>query len=372
MKDGLTAGIIGTGFMSRVHAQAILAGGNSVAGVVGSSLVRGQAAAADYPATHAFATVQDLLDSGVDVVHVCTPNALHFDAALAAIEAGVPVICEKPLATSVGDAVSLVRSAEDRGIVTGIPFIYRYYPLVREIRRRISQQPANRLWLLHGSYLQDWLAEKSATNWRVSTELGGQSRAFGDIGVHWCDLMEFVTGQRIVSVNATAANAFERAGGDGQNETEDGVVLTFRTDAGAVGSLVVSQASAGRRNRLWFSFDGPDASYSFDQETPERAWIGGADGSLLIDRDPSRHPSAELRPTALPAGHPQGYQISFNDFVADTYAAIQGETRHSRPTFTDGLRAALITDAVLTSDADGRWTDVPTVDSILREPATAR
>lgn len=158
-----------------------------------------------------------LLESGeIDVVHICTPNATHSGLAAKAIAAGKAVICEKPMATSGAEAEQLVASATDYGTATAIPFVYRFYPAVREARARIRAHEAGRLWMLHGSYLQDWLAGSQEANWRVDPKLGGGSRAFGDIGVHWCDLMEFTTGHRIVRLIAKLSHAYaERPGGPG-------------------------------------------------------------------------------------------------------------------------------------------------------------
>ncbi|WP_432990240.1 Gfo/Idh/MocA family protein [Dactylosporangium sp. CA-233914] len=359
MADNIRAGILGTGFMGRVHGQAILAAGARVVGVVGRTHDSGTEAALRYPHATGFATVDALLDAGVDVVHVCLPNALHHEASRTLIAAGVAVVCEKPLATSLQDAADLTDAAADAGIVTGVPFVYRYYPVVREIRRRLRRD-GSRLWLLHGSYLQDWLASRHATNWRVEPSAGGRSRAFGDIGIHWCDLMEYVTGHRITRLSARLGNAFDREGGPEQNLTEDGGLITFETDAGAIGSLVISQVSAGRRNRLWFSFDGPEVSYSFNQESPESMWVGLPSEAHVVDRDPSSGGEQSRRSNALPPGHPQGYQHCFNDFVADTYAAIRGDDPGDRPQFADGLRAAQLTEAVLTSTTSrSEWIDVP-------------
>ncbi|MEK8174960.1 Gfo/Idh/MocA family oxidoreductase [Streptomyces sp. M19] len=155
----------------------------------------------------------------------------------------------------------------------------------------------------HPRQLPSGLARRrGATNWRVDPVAGGATRAFGDIGVHWCDLAEFVTGQRITRVNAAFARAVPARpaadGGPRPVATEDGAVVLLETDAGAVGSVVVSQASAGYKNALSFSFDGPDASYAFRQETPESLWIGGRDGNQVLTRDPGRpgHPSAAPPP----------------------------------------------------------------------------
>ena len=360
------AGILGTGFMARVHAQAVASSGNTVVGVVGSSWESSTRFAQGLPAGRGLADLDELLALEPDVVHVCTPNALHREQAERILAAGVSVIVEKPLATTAADAAAVV-GRRHLARVAAVPFIYRYYPLVREIRERIRRAPKNRLWLLHGSYLQDWLAGVTDTNWRVDPATGGASRAFGDIGVHWCDLMEFVTGQRIVSLSATTGNAFTRAGGAAQNATEDGAIVSFTTDAGAIGSLVVSQASAGRGNRLWFSFDGPDESYEFDQERPETVWVGSRSESRLLQRDPAKAAAAPPGATPLPVGHPQGYQQCFNDFVLDAYRAVQGGESPDLPTVMDGLRASLLTEAVLESAASGATVPVPSVWSYLAE-----
>jgi predicted dehydrogenase len=263
------------------------------------------------------------------------------------------VICEKPLATDVADARRLVEAAADAGVVAAVPFVYRFYPTVREARARIGAGEAGRLWLLHGSYLQDWLAVADATNWRVDPALGGASRTFGDIGVHWCDLMEFTTGHRITRLVARLAAAYP------DRPTEDGAAVLFDTDRGASGSVVVSQATPGRKNRLWFSFDGPAASYAFDQELPDSLWVGGQRSTQVVPRGPDTLSEAAAAYAGLPAGHPQGYQDCFTAFVADVYGAIGGQKPDGLPTFTDGLRAAVLTAAVVESAAQSSWVEVP-------------
>jgi predicted dehydrogenase len=364
MTAKLRAGIIGTGFMGSVHAHAVRAAGGEVSAVAGSSRASGEAAAAGLGARTAAESPEALLArEDVDVVHICTPNATHADLARKAIAAGKAVVCEKPLATSVEDARELTDLADRAGVVTAVPFVYRFYPAVREARDRIARGEAGRLWLLHGSYLQDWLAGADATNWRVDSTLGGASRAFGDIGVHWCDLMEFTTGHRITRLMARTSRAYEQRETHGQLSsvgTEDGATLMFETDKGAIGSLVVSQVSPGRKNRLWFSFDGTEASFSFNQERPDTLHIGRTDSSSEIPVGPQTLSTpGGRRYSRLPPGHPQGYQDSFNAFVADVYAAVRGQEPEGLPTFRDGLRAARLTDALITSAAQQVWVDVP-------------
>jgi predicted dehydrogenase len=368
----LRSGIIGTGFMGSVHAAAVRAAGGTVTRVAGRSKAGAASALARLGGVAAAESPQALIESDdVDVVHICTPNATHAELASLAIAAGKAVICEKPLATTSLDAAILQAEAGRAGVVNAVPFVYRFYPAVREARARLAAGEAGPLWLLHGSYLQDWLADAGSSNWRVDPAQGGGSRAFGDIGVHWCDLMEFVTGHRIERLVAQTARAFperppagpDSAGMTAPVGTEDGATVSFETDRGAIGSLIVSQVSPGRKNRLWFSFEGPDASFSFNQEKPDSLWIGGSTSSRTISSGSDSLATEQgARYAFLPAGHPQGYQDSFTAFVADVYAAVRGDAPDGLPDFGDGLRAARITEAVLESAATGRSVDVPSGD----------
>lgn len=364
---GVRAGIIGLGFIGEVHARAVRAAGGTLAAVADASPERSAAMAERLGAAWGAPTAGALLESSdIDVVHICTPNHLHAPLARLAIAAGKHVVCEKPLATSRGDAQDLVDGARDAGVVAAVPFIYRYYPTVREARARVQRGDSGPIRLIHGSYLQDWLSNSQDHNWRVEPALGGASRTFADIGVHWCDLVEFVTGHRITSLVARLATTVpERLSpsGDGAVSqvvgTEDAATLIFETDHGAVGSLIASQVTPGRKNRLWFSLDGADTSMAFDQELPESLWIGSRDSTNLLVRGSTDMSAAAQRYSVLPAGHPQGYQDCFNGFVADTYAAIAGGSPEGLPQFADGLRASALTEAVLTSSATRSWVEVP-------------
>jgi predicted dehydrogenase len=346
MADQLRAGIIGAGFIGTVHANAVRAAGGVVARVAASTPERSAAAADRLGALAAAATAEDLIDSGdVDVVHICTPNSMHTPLAHRTLAAGKPVVCEKPLATTLSDAQSLAASAGEQ--VATVPFVYRFYPAVREARARVAAGEVGPLHLLHGAYLQDWQAGGASAGWRGEPAEGGAYRAFADIGVHWCDLVEFTTGHRITRLLAST--------------TGGGTVTTvlFSTDAGAAGSMLVSQTAIGRRNALRFSLDGADASYGFDQEHPENLFIGGLDGNLALHRGSPAASPATAPYSLLPPGHPQGYQDCFNAFVADTYAAIGGSTPDGLPTFADGVRAGMLVDAVIASSESSTWVEVP-------------
>jgi predicted dehydrogenase len=254
------------------------------------------------------------------------------------------------------EAAELTALAAEAGVTATVPFVYRFYPTVREARARVATGSSGPVRLLHGSYLQDWLAEDTDDNWRVDAAAGGSSRAFADIGVHWCDLVEFVSGHRIVRVAARTVVAVPVRGGR-PVQTEDAAVVLFETDGGATGNLTISQISPGRKNRLWFSVDGAAESLTFDQENPDSLWIGGREVNRQLLRGTGESLAA-ARYTVVPAGHPQGYQDCFDAFVADTYAAMAGERPDGLPTFDDGLRAARLTQAVLDSSRQSRWVEV--------------
>jgi predicted dehydrogenase len=362
------AGVIGLGFIGEVHVRAIRAAGGTLAAVADASPATITETAERLGARWGAPSAEALISSpDVDVVHICTPNHLHAPLARMAIEAGKHVVCEKPLATTRSDAEDLVGATRAAGVVAAVPFIYRYYPTVQEARARVTTGAAGPVRLIHGSYLQDWLSTRADQNWRVDPALGGASRTFADIGVHWCDLVEFATGHRITALAARLLTAFPQRGTDDDGNghgsrpvgTEDAAALLFETDQGAVGSLVASQVTPGRKNRLWFSLDGATTSLAFDQEAPESLWVGSRAGTSLVMRGSEGMSEAAQRLSVLPAGHPQGYQDCFNGFVSDVYAAVTGEAPDGLPRFDDGLRAAVLTEAVLASSATRSWVEVP-------------
>jgi predicted dehydrogenase len=368
----LRIGIAGTGFVGRVHARAARLAGATIAGVAASTPERAAAARAELGAEREFASAEALATAdGVDVVHVCTPNHLHLPLARAAVAAGKHVICEKPVALDSAQAEELTAAAEHAGVLVTVPFVYRYYPTVRELRARLGSAAPPRL--LSGGYLQDWLLGADDYNWRVDPELGGASRAFADIGSHWCDLLEFVTGQRLTSLVARTAIAhptrrgsdaasFARGAGAEEEravQTEDVAALLFETDAGATGSLLVSQISAGRKNRLWLEIVAAEETLVFDQERPDTLTVLRRAGAEVIPRDFETLAPEAARYVTLPGGHPQGYQDCFDAFVRESYAAFAGEAAaDGLPRLADGARAVQITEAVLASARRNEWVEV--------------
>lgn len=376
MRSALRVGLVGTGFIGGVHARSIAASGAHLVAVAASTPARAEDAAHRLGADRAFDKGLDLVSAdGIDVVHIATPNDLHAELTLAALEAGKHVVCEKPLATTVVDASRMFVLAQARGLFGAVPFVNRFHPMAREARARVLGGSCGVVHTVHGSYLQDWMLDPDATNWRVDAVRGGPSRAFADIGSHWVDLAEWITGDRIVDLVATTSiNVADRPAGDREafsteplgsdagrvpTTTEDTACVLFRTEGGATGTLTVSQVAAGRKNRLWIEIDTEHSSVTFDQEDAEHLRIGDGFGARTLARDPNQVSSTAQPYAVLPAGHSQGFQDCFDLFVRDVYRSIDdGAAGEGLPTFADGLRSARVVEAVLASARAHSWIEV--------------
>jgi len=368
LADEVGVAILGTGFAGRVHALAARMLGARLVGVMASTQERSDAAAAELGAEHGFASVTELLEHpAVEVVHVCTPNARHVSQVEQALAHGKHVICEKPLATSAEDSARLSALARETGLIAAVAFAYRYQALAREARARVLAGELGRVRLVHGTYLQDWLLYQDDADWRAVSEIGGPSRAFADIGSHWCDLAEWMTGERITDLAAVTSTVYPArraaAGAGAPGElvpvtNEDVACLVFRATGGVIGTLTVSQVSPGRKNRLWLEVDAAEASVVFDQENAEWLWLGRRQAGEQIARD--RRPGAPFADSSfLPSGHARGFVDCFAGLFSDVYGALRNGAARTFPTFDDGARSAILTESVLRSASAREWVRVP-------------
>lgn len=378
----IRAGIIGSGMMGPIHTEALRRLG--YVEVVALAEATDDLARAKSQALHipkGYGDFRQLIaDPDVEVVHNCTPNAFHFEVSKAIIAAGKHVVSEKPLAMNAKESAELVDLATRAGVVNAIHFNYRNYPLVQNMRAMVKAGELGRLLLMHGSYLQDWLILDTDYNWRVEPGVGGDSRAVADIGSHWFDTVQFITGDPVVEVTADLTTvhqtrkkpkmAMETYAGkvltaDDYSEvpvsTEDAATILFHTKSGAPGSLVVSQVSAGRKNRLYLELDYAGGALEWNQEEPNTLWIGRrerANESMIKDGSLLR---PEVRPFAhYPGGHPEGYSEGPYNLFAQVYAHIAGGAT-ATPTFStfqDGHNAIAICEAVLQSHRSRAWTRV--------------
>ncbi|MGN6092401.1 MAG: Gfo/Idh/MocA family protein [Luteibacter jiangsuensis] len=376
MKLGM--GLVGPGFIAAHHLDAVRRLGNvEVIGIAGSSLESAKKRARELNAGQAYAGYRELLaDPAVHVVHNTTPNHLHREVSLAALRAGKHVISDKPLAATMQEARELHEAAQTANVAHVVTFNYRGYPLVQQARAMIAKGKIGQSVFVHGCYLQDWLTDERAYTWRLDPKLGGASSALGDIGSHWCDLAEHVTGARIVAVladlhtvvpereaPAASAKAFagaaKTAGKRRKITSEDLASVLLRFDNGARGCVTVGQVLPGHKNDLRLEVNGREGSLAWRQEQPNELWIGHhAKANTVLTRDPSLLEPSARGYAHLPAGHPEAWADAFRNVIADAYAWIRRGARPEAkpvalPTFADGYRNSLLVDAMLKSHAAG-------------------
>ena len=295
MAKKFKVGVIGVGFIGPAHMEGIRRLGFEVVAIAEANQALAEESADRLLVPKAYGDWKNLIaDPEIDVVHIASPNFLHHMHAKAALEAGKHVVCEKPLAMTGKESGELVHLAAERKLVNAVNFNIRFYPLVHEAKARIQNgELGDKLYIIQGSYLQDWLLLDTDWNWRLEPEFGGELRAVADIGSHWMDLVTFVTGTQIRSVFADfktfipirrkPKKKIDTFGGkleiDMEYEekpihTEDYAAVLIKFENGARGVMVVSQVSSGRKNRLFFEINGSDSSLIWDSEIPNQLMIG--------------------------------------------------------------------------------------------------
>lgn len=381
------AAVVGTGFIGPVHVEGLRRAGVRVAGVLGSSPDKSRQMAERMDVPRAYTSFEELLaDAEVQAVHLATPNRLHFQQASQALRAGKHVLCEKPLAMNSKESAELVRLAHHSRCVAGVNYNIRYYPLCREVAERARAGTLGEVYHVAGSYVQDWLVYPTDFNWRVLAEEGGELRAVADIGTHWLDLIQFITGLPIEAVFAdlkTILPVRQRPRGSietftgklrAQQETEPVAVNTddygcvlLRFQGGARGVMWVSQVTAGRKNCLRFEIAAAKQTLAWNSESPNELWIGHRDrpNECLI-RDPALLGSDARRFTDYPGGHNEGFPDTFKQCFRAFYdyiAAGDWDAPAAFPTFADGHREIVLCEAILRSAREQRWIEVQEIDA---------
>jgi predicted dehydrogenase len=374
--------IVGTGFMGRVHLEAVRRlEFVEAAAVVGRNAEATRRLGAGFSVPTITTDYRDVLrDPKIDAVHICTSNAHHFPMASEALRAGKHVICEKPLATTVGEGEELASLAAGREVRNCVCHNLRYYPMVQQMRRMREDGDLGEILIVQGTYFQDWLLYDTDWNWRVDAKAGGPSRCMADIGSHWFDMAEHVTGLRVTSLCADL-HTFHSARKQpkhsvetfsnklsGQEDyvetavdTEDFGAVIFRMDEQARGSVAASQVSAGRKNRLSIEICGSRSSVAWNQERPDELWVGHRDsGNQVFVKDPALLKPAARSYADLPGGHSEGYDDTFKQVFRRFYASIAAPAvAPEYPQFVDGIRQLRIVNAALESDRTRGWVDVP-------------
>lgn len=377
----IKAGVVGTGFIGPAHVEALRRLGRVEVVALAEKddeLARAKADAMSIP--KAYGDFNALIaDPDVEVVHNCTPNHLHFPVSQATMAAGKHIVSEKPLAMNSDESKELVRLAKEAHVINAVNFNYRCMPLVQQARQMCLKGDVGQVYAAHGSYLQDWLHKDTDWNWRLVPEQSGTSRAVADIGSHWCDLVQHITGLKITRVcadfvtvhqvrqkpkhdiDAFAGKLLGPEDCDDQPiDTEDYASVLVEFDSGAHGMFMVSQVAAGRKNRLSFEIDGANCALGWDLENPNELWIGRRDGpNGTILKDPSLVYEEAREYAHYPGGHTEGYPTGPKNVFRNVYGHIAGERKGGDyPTFIDGHNAIAICDAIVDSNKQKAWLDV--------------
>jgi len=378
----IKVGIAGTGFIGPAHVEALRRNNIPVIGLSEATAELAQKKAAEMGIEKAYPSYEAMIaDPEITVVHLATPNYLHHAEAKVALLAGKHVVCEKPLAMNSKESAELVKLAAEKKLVNAINFNLRFYPLVHQARDMVQSGELGQLYIMQGSYLQDWLLYATDWNWRLQPEIGGTLRAVADIGSHWLDLLTFISGLKVEEVYADfktflptrkkPAKPVETFTGkvlqpsdyiDQPIHTEDYASILLHYENGARGVLTVAQVCAGRKNRLYFEIDGAKQSLAWDSEHPNDMWIGRRDGpNGMLMKDPSLLTAETRQIVSYPGGHQEGFPDTFKQLQSKVYRYLQAGNMDAKPdfpTFADGHYEMLLCEAVERSAKEGCWMKV--------------
>lgn len=371
----LKAGVVGVGFIGAVHIEQLRRLGNvEVVALADEAGAQEKADALYVP--HAYTNYKDMIDNEqLDCVHICTPNSTHYEIAMYAMERGVNVVCEKPMTCTVEEAEKLRAYAKEKGLVNAMNFNCRFYPMAYQMRQMVRSGEVGDIYTVHGGYLQDWLFLDTDYSWRLEPEFTGASRAFADIGSHWIDLVEYITGLRAVEVMADFA-IFHKTRKKPTKEiatysgmalrpedyeevpitTEDYATVLFHMENGACVSCNISQVFAGRKNQMIVSVAGSRCALHWDSENSNALWIGRRerDNGELV-KDPSILDDGTKGVISYPGGHVEGFPDTFKQNFKKIYAAIAGGKPEDYATFDDGLREMVLCEKIVESARERRW-----------------
>jgi len=381
----IKVGLIGGGFIGRIHAEALRRLGYvEVLALAEVNQELAEERAEELSIPNGYGDYRGLLQNReIESVHVLTPNKCHFSMSKECVEAGKNVVCEKPVAMNSNESSELLKLAREKGVVHCLCHNMRYYPLVKQAREMVKGGEIGNIRLIHGHYLQDWLFLETDYNWRLEAAVGGKSRAVADIGTHWLDMVQHVSGQKVVSVYADLTTFIpvrkkplkeletytvqELKPGDYEDvkiDTEDHGTVLLKFSGGAKGVLLACQVCAGRKNMIDFEINGSKRTLAWNGEHPNHMWIGerGKVNGEFIKNPAIMAPDA-AKYAGAPCGLGEGYLDTFKSIFSDVYEWMRegkkmDEEEVNFPTFLTGHQELSIVDAVLRSHDTGTWVDV--------------
>lgn len=363
----LKAAVVGMGFIGVAHVEALRRVPYvDVVAIVDTFGAEEKAERLGVPMS--FSDYREMMDvCKPDCVHVCTPNSMHLEVVMAAIERGIHVVCEKPMARDAQEAQQMVDAIRGSGLVGALNFHNRYYPIPYRMRRMVQSGDLGQIYHVQGGYLQDWLQYKTDFSWKILSAQCGKTRATADLGSHWIDLAEYVTGQKVTEVFAEFKTVYpqrtqttENGPKDVDIDTEDFSCVLLRFDGGAVGTATFSAVFAGKKNQTVLQVAGTKQSLEWDNERVNDLLIGHRDEpNGLLTKDPTLVDKDTAAIISYPAGHAEGFPDAFKQNFTAIYSAIRGE-KNTNPfaTFEDGLHIMKICDALYESAHSGKWVSI--------------
>ena len=376
----LKVGVIGIGFVGAAHIEALRRLGYvDVVAVAHRS--GGKAKAEEYFVPNGYDDYREMIDKEeLDAVHICTPNNTHHEMAMYAMKKGIAVLLEKPATMTVAEAEELHAYAKEHKIVNCLNHNLRMNTQVQQMRAMVKNGEVGEVFSITGGYIQDWLFFDSDWSWRLVPELSGTTRAFSDIGTHWIDMVEHITGLKAVEVLAEFGNMhpvrkkptkpvasfagmalrpedYEEA----KIETEDWCSILFRFDNGAVGSMNASQVTAGRKNQQIISITGTKCSLHWENEDSQELWIGRRETfNQKATKDPSTLSEEARSVTGYPGGHVEGYPDTMKAQFDKFYRALMANdtSKQDFADFEDGVREMILCDKVYESAQKRAWVQI--------------
>lgn len=375
----LKAAVIGTGFVGAAHVETIRRLGNIELVAVAAGRNSQQKAHSLY-IDKGYDDYKEMIEKeNLDAIHICTPNSTHYEIGMYAMKKGVHVLCEKPMAVTVEQAQEMTDFAEQNQIVNAINFQNRLYPMVNQMKNMIKDKDIGKIYSVHGGYLQDWLLYDYDFNWRLLSEKGGKARTVGDIGSHWLDIAEYITGLRVTELIAEFSTFHKKrkkfkdsfntfAGSSDSNmefemmdiDTEDYVSLMFKFDNGAVGNSVLTQMFAGKKNKISVFVSGSEKSLEWDTDDLSNIIIGNRmKPNEILTKDPSLLHPLTMKLSSYPGGHMEGYPDAFKQVFKEFYEKIENrDIQTNFGTFKDGLRQMQLAEKIYESAIERKWVQV--------------
>lgn len=359
--------VIGLGFIGMVHVEQLRRIPYvDVVAVTDSMGAEEKAAALGISAS--FSEYKEMMDTvKPDCIHICTPNFMHFEIAMAAFERGINVICEKPMAMDAREARIMVEAAKRSGCIGALNFHNRFYPVPYHMRHMVEKGELGDVFAVQGGYLQDWLQFKTDFSWKLLASKCGKTRVTADLGSHWMDLSEYISGQKITEVFAEFKNIYPtriNMTNDGPEEvpidTEDFSYALFRYENGAVGNAQFSGVFSGKKNQTLLQIAGTKASLEWDSEKINDLLIGHRnEPNGILTKDPLLVDKSTSAIINYPGGHAEGFSEAFKQNFTAIYNAIRGNgDRNLFATFEDGLHVMKLCDALYESAQTGKWVKI--------------